>query len=60
MKSKLLILVSGSVLALGACNKHDNETTNAGPDVSTGEHAEHLPGRTMPIGWQNLVVLVVP
>jgi putative membrane protein len=29
MKIKLLILVSGSVLALTACNKHDEVTTNA-------------------------------
>ena len=29
MKSRLLIMVSGSVLALTACNKHDETTTNA-------------------------------
>ena len=29
MKSRLLIAVSGSVLALGACNKNDAVTTNA-------------------------------
>jgi putative membrane protein len=29
MKMKLLIVVSGSVLALAACNKHDEVTTNA-------------------------------
>ena len=29
MKSRLLILVSGSVLAISACNKHDGAATNA-------------------------------
>ncbi len=34
MRMKLLILVSGSVLTLAACGKHDATTTNAGDDVN--------------------------
>ena len=34
MKKRLVILVSGSVLALTACNKNDNATGNAGSDAN--------------------------
>ena len=34
MKTRLLIMVSGSVLALGACTKQDDAATNAGGDVN--------------------------
>jgi putative membrane protein len=34
MKSTLVIGVSASLLALAACNKHDDATTNAGSDVN--------------------------
>ena len=34
MKSSLLILVSGSVLAIGACAKHDNAANNTATDMN--------------------------
>jgi putative membrane protein len=34
MKNRLVILVSGSVLALTACNKNDNAAANAGSDAN--------------------------
>ena len=52
MNTRLLILLSGSVLAIGACNKHDdnaaaNADTNLAMDNGSTNMAGEVPGASM-------------